>query len=105
MTCQHCGGIPDRWHRALELETGAPSCSYSPAWLAECATRHRRVLRILRLDDREERRDFIARIERTEAESPPLGVTNSAVYAAEVRRRLEAAVLDQWQRSRAARAA
>lgn len=104
MTCAHCGRAPDRWHKPLVLATGAPSCNFSSAWLLECRERHDRVLRCLRRDDREARRDFIANIERSAAESAPPGV-DPAVYAAEVRRRLEAAVLDHWQRARAARAA
>lgn len=104
MTCAHCGRAPDRWHKPLVLATGAPSCNFSSAWLLECRERHDRVLRCLRLDDRENRRDFIANIERSAAESAPPGV-DPAVYAAEVRRRLEAAVLDHWQRARAAQAA
>ena len=105
MTCAHCGRAPDRWHKPLVLATGAPSCNFSSAWLLECRERHDRVLRCLRLDDREDRRDFIANIEAFEAANAPLGVTDPAAYAAEARRRLEAAVLDYWQRARAARAA
>ena len=105
MTCAHCGRSPCRWHQLLVLATGAPSCNFSAAWQAECRERHDRVLRCLRLDDREVRRDFIASVERAAAESAPLGVADPVAYAAEVRRRLEAAVLDHWQRARAARAA
>lgn len=104
MTCPHCGRAPDQWHRELDLQAGQRSCSYSVEWKAECHERHKRVLQCLRLDDREARRDFIANIERSAAESAPPGV-DPAVYAAEVRRRLEAAVLDHWQRARAAQAA
>ena len=104
MTCPHCGRAPDRRHKPLALATGAPSCNFSVDWQAECHERHKRVLRCLRLDDREDRRDFIANIERSAAESAPPGV-DPAVYAAEARRRLEAAVLDHWQRARAAQAA
>ena len=104
MTCPHCGRVPDQWHKPLALATGAPSCNFSADWQAECHERHKRVLRCLRLDDREDRRCFIANIERSAAESAPPGV-DPAVYAAEVRRRLEAAVLDHWQRARAAQAA
>ena len=104
MTCPHCGRVPDQWHKPLALATGAPSCNFSVDWQAECRERHKRVLRCLRLDDRENRRDFIANIERSAAESAPTGV-DPAAYGAEVRRRLEAAVLDQWERDRAARAA
>ena len=104
MSCPYCGRVVDQWHRELSLQTGQRSCSYSVDWQAECLERHKRVLRCLRLDDREDRRDFIANIERSAAESAPPGV-DPAVYAAEVRRRLEAAVLDHWQRARAAQAA
>ena len=104
MTCPHCGRAPDQWHRELDLQAGQRSCSYSVEWKAECHERHKRVLQCLRLDDREARRDFIANIERSAAESAPPGV-DPAVYAAEVRRRLEAVVLDHWQRARAAQAA
>ena len=105
MTCPHCGRAPDQWHKPLALATGAPSCNFDPAWLAECRERHLRVLRVLRLDDRESRSALIGAIERSAADAPPFGVTDPAVYAAEVRRRLEAAVLDHWQRARAAQAA
>lgn len=105
MTCLHCGRPPDQWHKPLVLATGAPSCNYSPSWLEECHERHDRVLRCLRLDGREERRDFIASIESTAAVTAPPGVTDPAAYAAEVRRRIEVAVLDHWARSRAARTA
>lgn len=104
MTCAHCGRLPCRWHQPLVLATGAPSCNFSAAWQAECRERHDRVLRCLRLDDREARRDFIARYERTAADTAPPGTPDRAAYAAEARRRLEAAVLDYWERKRAARA-
>lgn len=105
MTCPHCGRPPDRWHKPLALATGAPSCNFAAAWQAECRERHHRVLRIMRLDDREARREFIANVQRTDAEAPPPGVADPAAYAAEARRRLEAAVIDHWERQRAARAA
>lgn len=104
MICVHCGRVPCRWHRAQALATGVLSCNYSPAWAEECRERHQRVIRCLRLDDREVRSDYIARVERSAAETAPLGV-DPAAYAAEIRRRLEAAVLDRWERARAARKA
>lgn len=88
----------------VTLLDGRSVSSWGPEWRAECLARHQQVVRIMRLDDREARRDFIANIERSAAESAPPGV-DPAIYAAEVRRRLEAAVLDQWQRARAAQAA
>lgn len=102
MTCEHCARPPDQWHKPLALATGAPSCNYAPAWLAECRERHERVLRIMRLDDRNARRAFIANIAAAAAAAPPLGVADPAAYGAEVRSRLEAAVLDRWQSTRAA---
>lgn len=104
MSCPYCGRVVDQWHRELDLQVGQRSCSYSVEWKAECLERHDRVLRCLRLDDREVRSDYIARVERSAAETAPLGV-DPAAYAAEVRRRLEAAVLERWERARAARVA
>jgi len=104
VTCEHCGRATDQWHKPLALATGAPSCNYAPAWQAECHERHLRVVRILRLDDRDSRRAFIANVAAAAAAAPPVGA-DPAAYGAEVRRRLEAAVLEQWERDRAARAA
>ena len=89
----------------VTLLDGRSVSSWGPEWQAECLARHHQVVRIMRLDDREARRDFIARYERTAAESAPPGTPDRAAYAAEARRRLEAAVLDHWQRARAAQAA
>ena len=89
----------------VTLLDGRSVSSWGPEWQAECLARHHRVVRIMRLDDREARRDFIARYERTAADTAPPGTPDRAAYAAEARRRLEAAVLDHWQRARAAQAA
>ena len=89
----------------VTLLDGRSVSSWGPEWQAECLARHQQVVRIMRLDDREARRDFIARYERTAADTAPPGTPDRAAYAAEARRRLEAAVLDQWERRRAARAA
>ena len=89
----------------VTLLDGRSVSSWGPEWQAECLARHQQVVRIMRLDDREDRRDFIASVERSAADSAPLGVPDPAAYAAEVRRRLEAAVLDHWQRARATQAA
>lgn len=88
----------------VTLLDGRSVSSWGPEWQAECLDRHLQVVRIMRLDDREARRDFIARYERTAAETAPPGTPDRAAYAAEARRRLEAAVLDHWERKRAARA-
>lgn len=97
MTCPHCGRAPDRWHRALALVDGVESCNYSPAWLEETKEREARVIKLLRLDDKQARRRFVASHEAyvTELRGPAVG--------AESRRRLEAAVLERWERVRAAR--
>jgi hypothetical protein len=89
----------------VTLLDGRSVSSWGPEWQAECLARHHQVVRIMRLDDREARRDFIARYERTAADTAPPGTPDRAAYAAEARRRLEAAVLDHWQRARAAQAA
>ena len=89
----------------VTLLDGRSVSSWGPEWQAECFARHQQVVRIMRLDDREARRDFLARYERTAADTAPPGTPDRAAYAAEARRRLEAAVLDHWQRARAAQAA
>lgn len=87
----------------VTLLDGRSVSSWGPEWQAECLARHQQVVRIMRLDDREARRDFIARYERTAADTAPPGTPDRVAYAAEARRRLEAAVLDYWDRKRAAR--
>ena len=89
----------------VALLDGRSVSSWGPEWQAECLARHQQVVRIMRLDDREARRDFIARYERTAADTAPPGTPDRVAYAAEARRRLEAAVLDHWQQARAAQAA
>lgn len=89
----------------VTLLDGRSVSSWGPEWQAECLARHHQVVRIMRLDDREARRDFIARYERTAADTAPPGTPDRVAYAAEARRRLEAAVLDHWQRARAAQSA
>ena len=89
----------------VTLLDGRSVSSWGPEWQAECLARHHQVVRIMRLDDREARRDSIARYERTAADTAPPGTPDRVAYAAEARRRLEAAVLDHWQRARAAQAA
>lgn len=95
MTCRHCGRAPDRWHRALALVTGAEACNYAPSWLEETGERERLVNRLLRLDDKQARRRFVVNHEATVAE------LQGAEVAAESRRRLEACVLEKWERRRA----
>ena len=58
----------------------------------------RLVIRLMRLDDKLARRRFVANHEAAMAE------VQGPEIAAEARRRLEATVLDRWQRARAARA-
>lgn len=99
MTCPHCGRAPDQWHSAVVLVTGAEVCNYAPAWLAETAERERLVIRLMRLDDKQARRRFVANQEAALAE------VQGPEIAAEARRRLDAAVLDRWARQRAARTA
>lgn len=99
MTCQHCGRAPDQWHRALVLVDGSEVCNYAPAWLAETAERERLVIRLLRLDDKQARRRFVANHEAS------IAATHGEAVAAESRRRLEVAVIARWERTRAARSA
>lgn len=99
MTCPHCGRAPDRWHSAVVLVTGAEVCNYATAWLEETAERERLVIHLMRLDDKQARRRFVANHEAALAE------VQGPEVAAEARRRLEATVLDRWARQRAARTA
>lgn len=89
----------------VTLIDGTEVSSWSQEWLVECRDRHFEVLKIMRLNDRESRRAYIAEYERIMATTAPLGVRDRAAYAAEARRRLEAAVIDHWQRARTTRAA
>lgn len=82
------------------LETDAPTvrllsghevCNYCPAWLVETGVRELEARRVLRMPTREAR---LAHLDRREQE-----------FGAEYRARLAAAVMDLWERQRAATAA
>ena len=64
----------------VTLLDGRSVSSCGPEWQAECLARHQQVVRIMRLDDREARRDFIARYERTAADTAPPGTPDRAAY-------------------------
>lgn len=89
------------------LLDGRSVSSWSADWRAETLARHLKVGAILPLPDREARRaalddyqrDMAAHALVCRAPVPP------AEYAAEARRRLEAAILDAWRRAQPAAAA
>lgn len=72
----------------VTLLSGAVCCSWCPAWLAETRARQDEAYAVLRLADRDARRAHLVRLE--------------ARHGAEYRRRLEAVVMQTWERRRAA---
>lgn len=91
----------------VTLLCGTVVSSWSAEWRAETLERHRMVDAILPLPDRLARRAALDRYEQDRANHalihrlpvPP------AEYAAEARRRLEAAIVDAWRRAQPAAAA
>lgn len=87
---------------AVTLLSGVTCCSWCAAWRQECLDRANKAYAVLRLPDRETRR---ARLDTYEAnarlDAVRLGVPADA-YAAESRRRVEAAVMALWHARRAA---
>ena len=84
----------------VTLLSGVTCCSWCAAWRQECLDRANEAYAVLRLPDRETRR---ARLDTYEAnarlDAARLGVPDDA-YAAESRRRVEAAVLALWHARR-----
>lgn len=89
-------------HPTVTLLDGSTVSSWSREWLEECRDRHWEVVAVLRLSDRESRREYIAAYERRVfVQLTAAGIVpNPTECAIEARRRLEAAVLDEWQRKR-----
>ena len=86
----------------VTLLSGVTCCSWCAAWRQECFDRATEAYAVLRLPDRDSRR---ARLDTYEAnarlDAVRLGVPADA-YAAEARRRVEAAVLALWHARREA---
>lgn len=86
----------------VALACGRVVSSWSPEWRAETLARHWQVECLLRLDDRDARRAYVAKTAAAARASPPEGVTDRDAYAAQVRARLETEVLARWAARRAA---
>lgn len=86
--CLGCARLEDPACTTVTLLSGAVVCSWCPSWLEETRARQEEANYVLRLVDRPTRLDHLAKRE--------------AEFGAEYRRRLEAVVLETWQRRRAA---
>ena len=91
----------------VALLDGTIVSSWSPEWRAETLARHLKVGVILPLPDRDARRAALDLYEREMSHHAVIHrvPVQPAEYAAEARRRLEAAILDTWRRSQPACAA
>ena len=87
--CLGCQRLEDP-AATVTLLSGQEVCSWCPAWRAETAERETEARAILRMIDRDTR---VAHLEILEAR-----------HGSEYRRRLEAVVLNLWERARASRA-
>lgn len=92
---------------AVTLVSGATCCSWCPSWREETSARHAEAVAVLRLQDRDSRRARLDNYEanarddaiRRRAELAPLSPDE---FAAESRRRVEAAIMALWHARRAA---
>ena len=92
---------------AVTLLSGVTCCSWCAAWRQECLDRANEAYAVLRLPDRETRRARLDTYEanarddaiRRRAELAPLSPDE---FAAESRRRVEAAIMALWHARRAA---
>jgi hypothetical protein len=89
--CLGCVRLEDPAAATVTLLSGQVVCSWCPGWRDETAAREIEARAILRMIDRDTRLARLAALE--------------ARHGAEYRRRLEAVVLDLWERRRAARPA
>lgn len=88
--CLGCARLEDGATPTVTLLSGAVVCSWCPAWREECRLRQEEAYAVLRMADRETRRAYLEAMERR--------------HGAEYRRRLEAVVLETWERRRRASA-
>lgn len=91
----------------VTLLSGVVVSSWSPEWRAETLARHLKAAVILPLPDREARRAALDVYQRGMADHALIHRLDvePANYAAEARRRLEAAIQDAWRRAQPAAAA
>lgn len=86
--CLGCSYLETRGAQVVTLVSGQEVCSWCPSWRDETKVRQEEAYAILRMADRETRREHLAKLERR--------------HGAEYRRRLEAVVMETWERRRAA---
>lgn len=101
-----CGYADRPGATAVTLVSGATCCSWCPSWRLETGARHAEAVAVLRLQDRDSRR---ARLDTFEANARLDAIRRSAdlalspdEFAAESRRRVEAAIMALWHARRAA---
>lgn len=88
--CLGCSRLELPDCKTVVLLSGQTVCTYCVLWLEECRLRQEEAFAILRMADRETRRAYLEAMERR--------------HGAEYRRRLEAVVLETWERRRRASA-
>lgn len=88
-----CGYVAARGASLVTLVSGEQCCSWCPRWLAETGERETLARRIMRLPDRHARRRLL------DSHEASLGAAGP-----EARARLEAVILELWQRARAVEA-
>lgn len=88
--CLGCSRLEMPDCKTVVLLTGQTVCTSCVSWLTECRERQEEANAILRMADRETRRAYLEAMERR--------------HGAEYRRRLEAVVLETWERRRRASA-
>lgn len=87
----------------VTLLCGATTSSWSRAWLEETRDRELEARAVLRMSDRDVRREHLTRYALTMAQFARINRrdVDPDAYGAEARRRLEACILERWERSRA----
>ena len=85
--CLGCARLEDSSTPTVTLLSGAVVCSWCDAWRQECLQRQEEAHAVLRMADRETRRAHLDLLQ--------------ARHGDEYRRRLEATILDTWNRRRA----
>ena len=85
--CLGCSRLEDAATPTVTLLSGAVVCSSCVLWLEECRARQEEAYAVLRMVDRDTRRAHLDLLQ--------------ARHGAEYRRRLEATILDTWNRRRA----
>lgn len=86
--CLGCSRLEDPACNTVVLLSGPTVCTWCPAWKEETRLRQDEAFAVLDMASKEVRLAFLARRE--------------AEFGSEYRRRLEAVVLQTWQRRRAA---